>query len=102
MRYPPGSASRPVIGSGVVDWQQHSDAVPGSSAYWSTVLCSDITLRVAPAAEEPPAEEADEAPDDDDCGDGDPRDRARAEAALVDRGVRGLLCDVAGDGAGVT
>ena len=41
-------ASRPVIGSCVLDWQQHIDAVPGSSAYWSTVLCSDITLRVAP------------------------------------------------------
>ena len=48
MRYPPGSAGRPVIGSCVVDRQQHIDAAPGSSAYWSTVLCSDITLRVAP------------------------------------------------------
>ena len=58
------------------------------------------------AAHEPPAEAAHEAPDDDDCGDGDACDRARAEAALVDRGVRRvdarLLYDVAGDSAGVT
>eukprot|EP00701_Giardia_intestinalis_P000088 XP_001703912.1 Hypothetical protein GL50803_115723 [Giardia lamblia ATCC 50803] len=36
-----------------------------------------------PPAEEPPAEEAHEAPHDSDHSDGDPRDGARGEAALV-------------------
>ena len=86
MRYPPGSASRPVIGSCVVDWQQHIDAVPGSSAYWSTVLCSDITLRVAPTADEPPAQEPNQTTNHHNGGDGDPRDRAGREAAPVRAG----------------
>ena len=62
-------------------------------------------LRLA-STEEPPAEEADEAAHHDDRGDGDPRDGPAAEAALVDRGVRGVdsrrLRDVAGDSAGAT
>ena len=41
-----------------------------------------------PAADEPPAEEADEAAHDDDRGDGDPRDRAGREAAPVRAGGR--------------
>ena len=60
-------------------------------------------LRLAPA-DEPPAEEADEAAHDDYYCDGDARDRPAAEAALVDRGVCGVdsrrLRDVAGDSAG--
>ena len=39
-------------------------------------------LRLAPA-DEPPAEEADEAPNDDDHSHGDARDGPSAEAALV-------------------
>ena len=41
-------------------------------------------------AEEPPAEEADEAPDGDDRGDGDPRDDTGGEAAPVCAGGRAL------------
>ncbi len=39
-------------------------------------------------AEEPPAEKAHKAPDDGDCGDGDPRDRTGREAAPVRAGGR--------------
>eukprot|EP00701_Giardia_intestinalis_P005634 XP_001709458.1 Hypothetical protein GL50803_19182 [Giardia lamblia ATCC 50803] len=54
--------------------------------------------RLAPA-HEPPAEEADEASDDDDDCDGDARDGACAEAALVDAsaGVIAVCFDIAGD-----
>ena len=54
-------------------------------------------------AEEPPAQEASKAPDDDDCGDGDACDRAGRETgpALVYRRANGInsrrLRDVAGD-----
>ena len=46
-----------------------------STAHWRRLLPKS---RLA-SADEPPAEEADEAPDDNNDGDGDPRDGARAE-----------------------
>ena len=54
--------------------------------YLSVHLC-------LPAADEPPAEEANEAAHDDDRGDGDPRDRAGREGAFVGAGrfARGLF-----------
>ena len=56
-------------------------------------------LRLAPA-EEPPAEEAHEAAYDDDRGDGDPRDDASGEAALVVRINNVAIHEIAEDGAG--
>ena len=47
-------------------------------------------LRLA-STDEPPAEEAHEAPDNDDRGDGDARDRAGRKGALVDAGRFALL-----------
>ena len=41
---------------------------------------------------QPPAEEADEAPNDDDRGDGDARDRAGREAAPVRAGGCACVC----------